>query len=203
MTKGKNGPAPAPDEESVEAEIQEQVEALLAERDQLKAQRDEQHDQHLRARAELDNFRKRAARERPQLAAAAKRDLLAALLPALDALDLAVRHGAESGDAAALLEGVKAARDAFERALAYQGIERIPASQGDAFDPEMHHAGGTVEADAYPDNTIVEELLSGYRFGNLGARHSSVLVAKRRPEPETPEAREEDPAEVEEGGTEE
>ncbi len=193
MTRKMNEPGPDPDEESVEAEVQKQVEALLAERDQLKTQRDEQHDQHLRARAELDNFRKRAARERPVLAAAAKRDLLAALLPALDALDLAVSHGAESPDAAALLEGVRAARDAFEQALAYQGIERIPASQGDLFDPEIHHAGGTVEADACPDNTIVKELLSGYRIGSLVARHSSVLVAKRPPDEEKPstEAREE------------
>ncbi len=196
MTRKKQEPGPAPDEESVEAEVREQVEALLAERDQLKAERDEKHDQHLRARAELDNFRKRAARERSRLAAAAKRDLVAALLPALDALDLAVRHGDEGPGE--LLEGVRHARDALEAALAAQGVERIPA--GGSYDPDLHQADAVVQTDQYPDGAIVEELRPGYRVGNLVARHSSVVVAKKPPEPGAREADGEDPAEVEDGG---
>lgn len=198
MTRKKQEPEPGPDEESVEAEVREQVEALLAERDQLKTERDETHDRHLRARAELDNFRKRAARERAGMAAAAKRDLVAALLPALDALDLAVRHGDEG--AGELLEGVKHARDSLEAALAAQGVERIPT--GGAYDPDLHQADAVVQTDQHPEGSIVEELRPGYRVGNLVARHSSVVVAKKPPEPEAREADGENPA-VEEDGAEE
>lgn len=175
---------PAPDEEAVEDEVREQVEELLAERDRLRSERDRKHELHLRARADLENLRKRAARERPQAAAAAKRDLVAALLPALDALDLAVKHGQQGSEPGALLKGLKAARDAIQGALAAQGVERIPADG--SYDPELHQADAVVETAEFPDGSIVEELRPGYRVGGLVARHSSVLVAKRPAEQQKP-----------------
>jgi len=169
--EAQDAPERAPEaEEDTESGESGDIEALKAERDRLQ-------DQHLRARAELANYRKRAVRERVQAAAAAKRDLVAALLPALDALDLAVEHG--EADPGSLLEGLKAARDVLQQALASQNVERIPAPAGSAYDPDLHQAQAVVESAEHPQGAIVEELRPGYRVGDLVARHSQVLVAKR------------------------
>jgi len=142
---------------------------------QLAAERDRLNDQFLRAKAELANVLKRAERDRGLAALAIKRDFVAALLPAMDALDLAIRHG--SAKAAALLEGVKAARDALSRALASQGAERIPAEG--SWDPDLHHVTAAVERADLPEGTILEEIRPGWRVGSLVARHGEVVVSRR------------------------
>jgi molecular chaperone GrpE len=118
-----------------------------------------------------------------------KRDFVKALLPALDALNLAIKHaGAEGGP---LVEGVRAARDAFEKALAAEGAERIPAAG--TWDPDLHHPQAAVERAELPDGTILEEIRPGYKVGGLVARHGEVVVSRRpaekkSDEPETEEA---------------
>jgi molecular chaperone GrpE len=145
--------------------------------EQLAAERDRLNDQFLRAKAELANVLKRAEREREQAALRVRRDFVKALLPALDALELAIKHGAEGSPA--LLDGLKAARDALAKALASQGAERIPAEPGQGFDPDLHHVQGAVERAEVPDGTILEEIRPGYRVGKLVARHGEVMVSKR------------------------
>jgi molecular chaperone GrpE len=187
MTGKKNDDQEKPEAEEPQAASsggeatspQELLGVLEAERDKLRAERDEKHELHLRARADLDNFRRRVSRERPLLGAQAKRDLVAAILPAVDALDLAIRHAAEDADVGAFLEGVKAARDSLESALASEGVERIPAEG--VYDTELHQVDAVLPNTGQPDGTIVEELRAGYRVGELVARHSSVVVAKAPP----------------------
>jgi molecular chaperone GrpE len=147
-----------------------------SEAEQLAAELGRQRELHLRARADLDNFRKRSARDRPLISAQVKRDLVAALLPAIDALDLAIRHADEDADLGGFLEGVRAARDSIESALAAQGVERIPAEG--SYDPELHNAQAVVPTAEHPDGAILEELRAGYRVGKLVARHTEVVVAK-------------------------
>jgi molecular chaperone GrpE len=172
-----------------------------AEFDALKAERDKLNDQWLRAKAELSNYQKRVDRDRGLHAAHMKRDFVEALLPALDGLDLSLRHAEEKGPdplavegsgpfSDALLEGVKAARDAVEQALVAEGVERIPAEAGRGYDPDLHEVAGVVERADLPEGSIVEELRAGYRIGKLVIRHSSVLVAKppaEKPKSEIPE----------------
>jgi len=130
---------------------------------------------HLRARADFANYQKRAERDRALASQSVKREFVKALLPALDALGLAVKHG--DAEAGALLEGVKAARDAFEAALVSQGAERIKADG--TWDPDLHHPQAAVERADLPDGSIIEEIRPGYKVGSLVARHSEVVVSKR------------------------
>lgn len=135
-------------------------------------------DQFLRAKAELANYRKRVERDQAASAAAMKRSFLEGFLPALDAMDLAIKH-AES-DPGGLLGGIKAARDAFEKAVAAEGAERITAEPGTGYDPRLHHAHAMVERADLPEGVIVEELRPGYRIGKLVVRHGLVTVSKRK-----------------------
>lgn len=161
-----------------------EIEALQAERDKLA-------DQCLRARAETSNCLKRAERDRARAAALAKRDLVAALLPALDALELAIRHG--QAELAGLRAGVEAARDALVQALAAQGVERIPAEPGRGYDPDLHHVQASVERADLAEGAIVEELRTGWRVGALVARHGEVVVARRPAAPAPDEPPEQEP----------
>jgi molecular chaperone GrpE len=154
-----------------------EAQGLRAQVERLAAELAAKHDAHLRALADHDNYRKRVIRDRAQQAEEAKRDFLAAVLPSIDALDLAIRHGADGPDAAALLEGLAAARQSLETAMRSQGVERIPVDRG--FNPALHHAQAVVPSNDHEDGAIVEEIRSGYRIGNLVVRHASVVVAKR------------------------
>jgi molecular chaperone GrpE len=77
------------------------------------------------------------------------------------------------------MEGVGAARDSLESALANQGIERI-STEG-SYNPELHQADAVIPNAELDDGSIIEELRSGYRIGDLVARHASVVVSKKPP----------------------
>jgi molecular chaperone GrpE len=156
--------------------LEEERDVLRARCEKMKTLLEEKEEQHLRARADLENFRKRSLREKQQAQLMAKRDLLTAILPMMDALDLAIKHGAETADSSTLLEGVKAARDSVELSLASQNVERI-VTEGN-YSVDLHQADIAIPSSQHQDGEIIEELRSGYRIGEFVARHASVIVAK-------------------------
>ncbi len=103
----------------------------------LAAERDEYLDSLLRLQADFDNYRKRASRQQADLSERASEKVIVALLPVLDALDLAQGHAStESGsDADALTQISMLLREALRR----EGLERIDAT-GVVFDPNVHDA---------------------------------------------------------------
>lgn len=150
------------------------VEALIAERDKLLAERDEFRDQMLRARADFDNFRKRVARESEQQRKAAAANVIRELLPILDNLELALKHVADPNDS--LAQGVDMVVKQFMEALQRAGLEPIPAV-GAEFDPNVHEAVMQEASDETPENCIVKEFQRGYRLGEQVLRPSKVVVS--------------------------
>ena len=160
------------------------IDALLAERDQLK-------DQLLRARAEFDNFRKRNARDYERLRKTAAEALVRDLLPVMDHLELALKHADDASQA--VVEGVQMVARQFADVLGRHGVQPIPAL-GEAFDPNVHEAMMQRPDDEAEPNTVLEEFLRGYRMGDLILRPSKVVVSS------APSAAS---AEMGDGGTEE
>ncbi|HOX06487.1 MAG TPA: nucleotide exchange factor GrpE [Planctomycetota bacterium] len=186
-------PAPAEPDQTDRADRSDPSDQLT----KLQAELARANELHLRTRAEFANYQKRAERDRTLSSQGIKRDFIKALLPAFDALNLAIRHAEEAAarksEALAakepdpLVEGVRAARDAFEKALAAQGAERI-ANTG-TWDPDLHHPQAVVPNAELPDGTILEEIRPGYKVAGLVARHSEVVVSKRpaeKPKEEKP-----------------
>src|ERR1035438_2629863 len=105
------------------------------------AKADENWDKYLRAAADLDNYRKRVAREKEELARFTTERVVAALLPTLDnlerAIDAAQTHGAENS---ALLQGLTQVHSQFRRTLMEFGLQEIIRSAGQPFDPNLHEA---------------------------------------------------------------
>jgi molecular chaperone GrpE len=135
------------------------------------------HDRWVRERADLDNLRKRAARERQDAARFGTESLLRDLLPVIDDLDRAVAAAQGGGNGQPLVEGVELVRKAFIDALQRHGVERVPA-EGERFDPARHEAVAFVESDTHEPHHVVEEHRAGYRIHDRLLRPAMVTVSK-------------------------
>jgi molecular chaperone GrpE len=145
------------------------------ERDELAALRDELarvEDRYRRALADLDNYRKRSAREVEQRVAAAREAQLRDWLEAVDSVERALRM--EPGD-----PGLTAVLDQMETILARHGVMRVDAV-GARFDPERHEAIAVQPAADAPDHTVLEVARSGFTLddGEL-LRPAQVVVSRR------------------------
>ena len=157
-------PAPAPEETTV----------LKTELDAMQERLREAQERQLRAAAEFDNFRKRAAREREETVKLANERLLRELLPVVDNLERALGSGGETG---ALVEGVRLVHKQFVDALGRCGVKAFP-SLGEKFDPTRHEALMQQETDQVPPDHVLAELVKGYVLNDKLVRPASVVVAK-------------------------
>lgn len=146
----------------------------------LEKQRDEYLALAQRVQADFDNFRRRNASMRQDARDEGIRETLTALLPVLDNLDLAIKHGEQSEASAAMLDGVRMVSQQCRESLNKRfGLEEIPA-QGGTFDPTMHNAVAQTPAEeGQSDDEIVEVFQKGYRVGEKVLRYSMVRVAKQ------------------------
>jgi molecular chaperone GrpE len=145
---------------------------------QAKAEAAENWDKFLRAAAELDNYRKRVAREKEELAGYTTERVITALLPVLDNLERALEHSEEGTP---LHDGLLQVHKQFQRALADFGLVEIVAKPGDHFNPEIHEAVSHVESTDHPDGTVIEQLQSGYKLSDRLLRPARVVVSKGPP----------------------
>ncbi|MHC4971610.1 MAG: nucleotide exchange factor GrpE [Planctomycetota bacterium] len=134
-------------------------------------------EKYLRSLAELDNFRKRMERDRDQTRRYALEDLVRALLPVLDHLELAC---ASEGGAEAIREGVALALKDALRMLGERGVEAIEAVD-QPFDPHLHEAVAGIPDAEHEPGTCVAELCRGYALHGRVLRPSKVHVAIEPP----------------------
>jgi molecular chaperone GrpE len=151
--------------------------------ERLQAEIVELKDRLLRALAEQENVRRRAAREREEAVRHAAGDLAADLLPTVDNLARAVTSlPAEQTVRDKAVRGVLTGLTAIERgllgALARHGVVRISPTPGESFDPHRHQAMFEVETTAYPEGTVAEVLQPGYAHHDRLLRPAMVGVAK-------------------------
>ncbi len=137
-------------------------------------------DKYARTLAELENFRKRAARERQEAVQYANQNLLERLVPALDNLDMALvaMNASQGGTVDALRTGVEMVLGQLKGALRDAGLEEISA-QGQAFDPAWHEAVSQQDTTEVPEGQVVQQLRKGYRLQQRLLRPATVIVARR------------------------
>ena len=154
----------------------EQLEELRAKA----AKADEHWERLLRARADLENYRKRAVRERQDAIQSAQATLLGRMLPALDSFDMALEaaRAGEGVNLEALKTGLDLAYGQLKTALAESGMEEIEALQR-VFDPNVHEALSQQESTEVPEGHVMQQLRKGYRLKERLIRPASVIVAKK------------------------
>lgn len=136
----------------------------------------ENRDHYLRARADLDNFRKRAQREKEDLLKFSNETILRELLPVIDNLERALQHADVDGEKG-LLQGVELTLGQFAKVLEKFNVVAIDAV-GELFDPARHEAMGQIESSEQPPNTVVQLLQKGYLLNDRLLRPAMVLIAK-------------------------
>jgi len=153
----------------------------LAERDQqiakLTADNATLRDLALRARADLDNARKRFQREKAETIKYAAEQILRELIPVADNLERALASANGGADAKAVHDGVQMVLDQFVGVLRNNGLEAI-ASDGQQFNPHFHEAVGTEEGENVVDNQIVTTLQKGYMLRERVVRPAMVRVGR-------------------------
>ncbi|MBI4479006.1 MAG: nucleotide exchange factor GrpE [Acidobacteria bacterium] len=143
----------------------------------LREQNRQLTDQLLRNKAEMDNARKRLAREKEEFQRYSLVQTLEALLPILDGFELAV---AAEGGGEDYRKGVEIIYLQFLGTLQRLGLEPIEA-KGKLFDPNVHEAIATVETEEVPDQYVVDEMQRGFFYRNRLLRPAKVRVAKQPP----------------------
>jgi molecular chaperone GrpE len=134
----------------------------------------ETHERHLRAAADLENYKKRAVREKEEVERFGIQRLLKDLLPVMDNLDRALEHAGQIQGPMA--EGVAATRRIFEETLGRHGVKGFTAV-GQSFDPTRHEAMQQVETSAAAPGTVVSEMVRGYLLHDRLVRPALVAVA--------------------------
>ena len=143
-----------------------------AEFDQLKAERDQLLDRLARLQAEFENARKRTEREQAANRDYAVGNVVEKFLPVMDHFELALKA---SGSAEQLRSGVELIVKQMEDVLRQLNVTPIP-TDGEAFDPHLHEALGTIERNDLPDHHIAEEIRRGYRLRDRLLRPSLVRI---------------------------
>jgi molecular chaperone GrpE len=167
----------------------EKVEAAAVELDPLELARAEAadyRDRYLRLAAEMDNLRRRTARDvkdaKSYSVAGFARDMLAVsdnLRRALDAIPADARAAGDAGFTA-LVEGVEMTERAMLSALERHGVQKLEPV-GQKFDPNFHQAMFEVPNPEVPNNTVVQVVQAGYTIGERVLRPAMVGVAKGGP----------------------
>jgi molecular chaperone GrpE len=166
--------AAKPAEDSAETAHAQKVEKKLEAANREAA---ENYDRLLRVTAELENYKKRSARDMDDFRKFANQALVKDLLPILDNLELALKSASENGKSAnGLLEGIELTRREILRVLEKHGVKQIEAL-GMPFDPSFHEAVMREEVDDQPENTITTELQKGYMMHDRLLRPSMVAVS--------------------------
>ena len=136
------------------------------------------NDQRLRSLAEVDNARKRMNREKEEQARYAGEAILADIVPALDNLDLALKHAPSDATCKNFAIGVDMTSKLLIEALKKHGLEKV-GSVGEAFDPAIHEAVATDDVADTPDGHIASLLSCGYKLRERLLRPARVVVCKK------------------------
>jgi molecular chaperone GrpE len=144
--------------------------------EQLRHEVEENWNKYLRAVAELDNLRKRSAREVEAARKFGTEGLAASILPVRDSLEAGLK-AAESADLATIIEGQRATLRLLDGALAGAGVREV-SPQGQPFDPTKHEALSMLPAPDAEPNTVLEVIQKGYEIYDRLLRAAKVIVAR-------------------------
>jgi molecular chaperone GrpE len=168
-----NSPDVSQEEPLPAATLEAQLAAVTAERDRLAAEKAELQDRQLRTRAEYDNARRRAERERSDFLQFAAMELVKDLLPVLDDFERALKVEGATPEYA---KGVDLIYQRLYETFKKMGLEPVD-STGRKFDPNLHEAVQRVETTEAEDQAILSEFQRGYNFKGRLLRPAMVKVA--------------------------
>ena len=168
--------------EKADSKMEEKAKAseedLKVKLQEMEKKSSENYDKYVRAVAELDNYKKRAVREKADAIRYGNENLLRDILPLVDNMDRAMEHACNSEDFNAFREGLKMLQQQLLSCLQKHGVEQIEAV-GKDFDPHVHEAMLQVESKEHDESKVVGEFERGYLLNGRLLRPSKVSVCRR------------------------
>jgi len=171
-------------EESTGGPATAELIATRAELKRVEAENAELKNQLARRQADFENYRKRVERERTETYNRVVADIAAKLLPVVDNLKRALEaessvEAAESDEFRHFLSGVDLISKQLNGVLEALGVKPV-AAVGEQFNPHVHEAVVTEATDDYEPDTVMQEIVAGYRLGDKLIRPALVKVATRK-----------------------
>ncbi|WP_430393396.1 nucleotide exchange factor GrpE [Corallococcus exiguus] len=134
-------------------------------------------DRAIRSAADLENYRKRAQKEKEDVQKFGVEKLLKDLLPVVDNMDRALDAASKSPDFDSFQKGVAMTRKSFEDSLGRHGVKGFSA-KGQPFDPRLHEAIQQVESADVPAGHVLFEVTRGFHLNDRLVRPAMVVVAR-------------------------
>lgn len=142
----------------------------------LQKQLDEMKDKYIRARADMDNFRKRKVKELDEARRNSKLTAIEEIMPVMDQFQMAISAIDGAGDLETIKMGMKMIQTTFDRAFENLGVETI-SCVGETFDPNIHEAVSVEPSEDVPVDHVIREWKAGYRLGEFLIRPATVVVS--------------------------
>ena len=133
-------------------------------------------DRLLRLQADFDNFRKRTARDRTEVARRTTEDLIQEILSVLDHFALGLANAREHDAKPTVLEGFELVYDQLLQGLGTFGLQPIDAT-GEPFNPNLHEALTQLPSTEVPTGHVIEQTRQGYKLGERLLRPAQVVVS--------------------------
>ncbi len=153
------------------------VESLQAKLAEAEAKADDNWDQLVRSRAEMENIRRRSERDLVNAHKYALEKFAQELLPVIDSMEMGVAAAMdENADVSKLREGTEMTLKMFETAIEKFGIKGVHP-KGEAFNPEHHQAMTMIDSAEHEPNMIIDVMQKGYLLNERLVRPAMVVVS--------------------------
>jgi len=154
------------------------MEELKSKLEEKEKEAKDSYDRFLRSAAELENYKKRTARQMDEFRKYANESLIMELLIVVDNLERAIQSSREDENSnARVVQGVQMTLDEILKILDKFGVKPIDALK-QAFDPAFHQAVMQEESNEFPEQTVIKELQKGYLLHDRLLRPAMVVVSK-------------------------
>ncbi|HMA60279.1 MAG TPA: nucleotide exchange factor GrpE [Halanaerobiales bacterium] len=161
------------EEDITEEVMEERLDEIKQQLTEVTEEKDEYLNKLKRLKADFVNYRNRAKKEKQQIEAKTKIEIISSLLPVIDNFERALQSVDEDSE---FLSGVKMIHKQLIDVLKKEGLEVID-TEGKEFDPAYHEAVMQVEAEDVDSGFIVEEIQRGYMMEDKVVRPAMVKVA--------------------------
>ncbi|WP_150468557.1 nucleotide exchange factor GrpE [Francisella sp. SYW-9] len=160
-----------------ELSVEEQLERSKDAIKELEETCDAMKDEALRAKAEMENIRRRAEKEVSNARKFGVEKFVKELLPVTDSIDQALKHEVKLEEAVAMKEGIELTSKMLFDILKNNGLEELDP-KGEKFDPNIHEAMAMIPNPEIEDNTVFEVFQKGYLLNGRVVRAAKVIVVK-------------------------
>jgi molecular chaperone GrpE len=138
-------------------------------------------DMALRSQAEMENYRKRVARDREDDRKRARADMLEELLPVVDNFDMGMMEVRKADPKSPIVVGMEMIERQLKEFLSGAGVEVVPGV-GAKFDPNIHEAVSQEVSAEMAEGLVLRQIRKGYKLRDRLLRAASVIVSKGRGE---------------------